>query len=84
MKGGKLKKDKIWTVKNQNIEVVDKINDLGVTFESCGWWKRKKLKTIAQGNQTLVTIKKCLARTPDMRVKKLENVYDILRESRMI
>jgi hypothetical protein len=56
-------------VKDQEIQVADEINYLGVTFESCGCWKRQKLKTIAKGNQTLVAIKKCLARTADMRVK---------------
>jgi hypothetical protein len=70
MKGGKLKEDKSWTVKDQKTEMAGKINYLGVTFESYGCWKRQKLKTIAKGNQTLVTIKKCLARTPDMRAKE--------------
>jgi hypothetical protein len=35
-----------------------------------------------KGNQTLVAIDKCLARTPDIRVKILENVYEMLSESR--
>lgn len=42
------------------------------------------LETIAKGNQTLVAIKKCLARRSDMRVKRLENVYDMLREFRIM
>jgi hypothetical protein len=44
MKGGKLKNDKSWTVKDQKNEEVDNINYLGVTFESCGCLKRQKLK----------------------------------------
>jgi hypothetical protein len=55
---------------------------LEVTFESRHGWKRQKLKTVAKGNQTLVAMEKCLARTPDTRVKILENVYKILSEYR--
>jgi hypothetical protein len=44
--------------------------------------KNKKLKTIAKGNQTLVNIEKCLARTPDIRVKNLEKIYEMLSQSR--
>jgi hypothetical protein len=39
---------------------------------------------IAKGNQTLVAIDKCLARTPDIRVATLENIYEMLCESRMM
>jgi hypothetical protein len=67
--GGNLKEDEIWTVNDQKIEVADEKNYLGVTFESSGGWKRKKLKTIVKANQTLVAINKCLPRTPDIRVK---------------
>jgi hypothetical protein len=62
--------------------VVDEINYLGVTFESSGGWNKQKLKVRAKGNQTLVAIDKCLARAPDMSVKTLENVYEMLSESR--
>jgi hypothetical protein len=53
--------------------VVDEINYLGVTFECSGGWNRQTIKAIAKGNQTLVAIDKCLARTPDIRVKIQEN-----------
>jgi hypothetical protein len=62
--------------------VANEINYLGVTFESVGGWKRQKLKRRARENETLVATDKCLARTPDMRVKILENVYEMLSESR--
>jgi hypothetical protein len=39
---------------------------------------------IAKGNQTLVAIDKCLARTPDIRVTTVENIYEMLCESRMM
>jgi hypothetical protein len=45
-------------------------------------WNRQQLKVIAKGNLTLVAIDKCLARTSDIRVKIVENVYDMLSESR--
>jgi hypothetical protein len=62
--------------------VADEINYLGVTFESSGGWNRQNLKVIAKGNHTLVAIDKCLAKTPDITVKMLANVYKILSESR--
>jgi hypothetical protein len=43
-------------------------------LESTGGWNRHKIKQMAKGNQTLVSIDKCLTRTPDMRVQLLENV----------
>jgi hypothetical protein len=46
--------------------------------------KKTKLKTIAKGNQTLVAIDKCLARTPDIREKISENVYGMLSECRTV
>jgi hypothetical protein len=39
---------------------------------------------IAKDNQTLVAIDKCLAKTPDIRVTTLENIYEMLCESRMM
>jgi hypothetical protein len=60
---------------------VDEINYLGETFESSSAWNRRKLNKTAKGNQTLVAIDKCLARTPDIRAKILENVCEILSES---
>jgi hypothetical protein len=39
---------------------------------------------IAKGNEALLAINKCLARTPDIRVKILENIYEMLCESRMM
>jgi hypothetical protein len=38
---------------------------------------------IVKGNRTLLAIDKCLARTPDIRVKVLENIYEMC-ESRML
>jgi hypothetical protein len=57
--------------------VVDKINYLGVIFESSSAGNRRKPNTTANGNQILVPI----ARTPDIRAKILENVCEILSES---
>jgi hypothetical protein len=62
--------------------VADKINCLGVTFESSAGWKKQKLKTTAKGDQTLVAIEKCLARTPDISLNNLEKLYELLSESR--
>jgi hypothetical protein len=69
-------------VNDHKIEAADEINYLGVTFESSGAWNRQKLQVMAKGNQTLVAIDNCLARTPDISVRILENVYEVLSESR--
>lgn len=66
---------------DQKTEVADKINCLGVTFESSAGWKKQKLERTANGNQTLVATDTCLARTTDIRIKILENVYEMLSES---
>jgi hypothetical protein len=47
---------------DQMTEVADEINCLGLTFERCGW-NRQNPKPVAKGNQTLVTIHKCSAKT---------------------
>jgi hypothetical protein len=65
---------------NPEIEVVKEINYLGVTLESSGAWSNQKVK----GIQSLVATDKCLTRTPDMGVKLLENVYEMVCESRMM
>jgi hypothetical protein len=81
-KGGKLKIGERWYENDHRIEVVDEINYLGVTFESSGGWNKQKLKVRAKGNQNLVATDKCLARAPDIKIKTLENVYEMLSESR--
>jgi hypothetical protein len=61
-------------VNDQKIELAVEVNYLGVSFVSNGGWKRQNLKTVAKGNQTLIAVDTCLARTPVMKVKILENV----------
>jgi hypothetical protein len=63
--------------------VADEINCLGVKFESSSW-NRQKLKEIRKGNQTSVAIHKCLASTPDIRVKILENVCEMINKRRIM
>jgi hypothetical protein len=76
-KGDKLKKDEKWFVNDYQMEVVNEINYLGFLLESTGGWNRQRCNVIAKGNQTLVAIDKCLARTPDIRVTTLENIYEM-------
>jgi hypothetical protein len=71
-------------VNDYQIEVVNEVNYLGAVLESTAGWNRQRRSVIAKGNQTLVAIDKCLARTPDMRVATLENIYEMLCESRMM
>jgi hypothetical protein len=39
---------------------------------------------MAKGNQSLVATDKCLSRIPDMRVQLLENVFEMVCESRLM
>jgi hypothetical protein len=82
-KGGKQKNAK-WFMYDQLIEVVNEISYLGITLESTGGWNRHKMKRMVKGNQSLVAIDKCLTRTPDMRLQLLENVYEMVCESRLM
>jgi hypothetical protein len=66
-------------MENQQIEVVMEINYLGVTLESSGGWSKQKAKQKVKGIRSLVAIDKCLT-----RVKLLENVYEMVCESRMM
>jgi hypothetical protein len=79
-----LRKNEKWFVNDYQIEVVKEVNYLGVLLESTGGWNRQRCSVTAKGNQTLVAIDKCLARTPEMKVVTLENVYEIVCESRML
>jgi hypothetical protein len=71
-------------MENQQIEVVKEIDYLGVTLGSSRGWRKQKAKQKLKGLQSLVTIDKCLTRTPDMGVKFLGNVYEMVYESRMM
>jgi hypothetical protein len=64
--------------KRSKIEMADEINYLGLVFESNGGWKRQRFKTVAKGNKILVAIDKCLAKTPLIKVKILQTVYEML------
>jgi hypothetical protein len=71
-------------MKNQQIEVVKEINYFGVTLESSGGWCKQKAQQKVKGIQSLVATDKCLTRIPDMGVRLLENVYEMVCESRMM
>jgi hypothetical protein len=77
-KGGSLKQYERWTMHGNNIEVVDEITYLGITLENTGCWEKHKKKITARSNQTLIAIDRCLARIPDMNVKLLENIYEMI------
>jgi hypothetical protein len=42
------------------------------------------MKQMVKGNQSLVAVDKCLARTPDMSLQLLEIVYEMVCESRLM
>jgi hypothetical protein len=49
-----------------------------------GGWNKQKAKLRAKGSQALAAIGKCLAKIPDARVMILENVYEIICESKLM
>lgn len=51
---------------------------------STGGWNKHKFKQMVKGNQSLIAIDKCLLITPDIKMKRLEYVYDSVCESRVI
>jgi hypothetical protein len=69
---------------DQLIDVVNEIIYLGETLVSTRGWNRHKMTQMVKGNQSLVATDKCLTRTPDMRVQLLENVYELVCESRLM
>jgi hypothetical protein len=71
-------------MESQQIEIVKEIDYLGVTLESSGGWSKEKAKQKVKGIQYVAAIDKCLTRTPDMGVKLLENVYEMVCESRIM
>jgi hypothetical protein len=82
-KGGKLKKEK-WFMYDQLMDIINEISYPEITLESTRGWNRHEMKETVKGNQSLVAIDKCLTRTPDMRIQLLENVYEMVCESRLM
>jgi hypothetical protein len=83
-KGGKLKKNEKWFMYDQLTKVVNEVSYLGIILESTGGWNRHRMKQMVKGKQSLVAIDKCLTRTPDMRIQLLENVCEMVCESRFM
>jgi hypothetical protein len=71
-------------VNGHNIEVVDKFNNLGVTLDSTGRWNKQKTLAKMKGCQALRVIDKCIAVTPDIKVQMLENIYEMVCESKIM
>jgi hypothetical protein len=55
----------------QNIEIIDEFIYLGITLDNTGGWRHQKASIKAKGNQALTAIDKCLATTPNMKVRAL-------------
>jgi hypothetical protein len=82
-KRGKLKETERWKVNGQNIEVVDKFNYLGVTTDSTGSWNKQKTSAEIKGYQALGAIDKCRAVIPNVKVQMLENIYEMVCETKL-
>lgn len=55
---GKLKETERWKMSEQNNEVSDKFNYLGVTLDGPGGWNKQKILTKTEGY--LVAIDRCI------------------------
>jgi hypothetical protein len=51
---------------------------------NAGGWSNQKAPIKAKGNQSLTAIDKCLATTPNTKVRTEENIYEMLCESKMM
>jgi hypothetical protein len=69
---------------DHNIEIIDKFKYLRITLENTGGWRNQKASIKAKGNQALTAIDTCLATTSNMKVMTLENIYEMLCESRIM
>jgi hypothetical protein len=67
----------------QKLEVVNKILYLGVKKEIKGGWRSQKARIKATGNQTVGGIHKYLTKTPNFKVDMLENMHEMIRDSRL-
>jgi hypothetical protein len=83
-KGGKLKNTKRWSMGGQNIEIINGFKYLGITLESTGGLKNQKVSIKTKGNQALTAFDKCLVTTPNIKLRTLENFYEMLCESRIM
>jgi hypothetical protein len=61
------------------IEVVKEIKYLGMVLDSRGKWERKQAAN--RGKSALNSINICVARTPNIEVKVLERLYNLLVQS---
>jgi len=82
-KGVKLKATESWRMNGQNSEEVDNFNCLGVTMESTQGWNKLKTQTETKGYQTITAIDKCVLVTPSIKVQILDNMYQMVCESKI-
>jgi hypothetical protein len=78
----KLKVAEKWRMNGQNIEVVDKFNYL--VFKSTGGCNKQKMMVKTKGYEALIAIDKCLSVTPSVKVHMLENIYEMVCESKIM
>lgn len=64
----------------KEVEIVDDISYIGVTLACSGVRNKRKSRLMAEGNETVVVVDKGLARQ-DMKLKMLENVYEVRQHS---
>ena len=83
-KGGKLKAPERWKVNGQNVEVADKFSYLEVTLVNTGSWNKQKTLVKIKGYQALKAIHKCISVTPNIKAHMLENIYEMVCESKIM
>jgi hypothetical protein len=81
-KGGKLRAHEGWKMHEQNTEVVQEFNYLGVTLESRGGWNKQKTLDKTTGRQALVAVDKCI-RNPQYKGTDVRDVYKMECESKI-
>jgi hypothetical protein len=69
---------------DSHLQIIGTFKYLGITSENTGGWRNQKASIKEKGNQALTAIDKCLAATPNMEVRTLENIYETLCVSRIM
>jgi len=77
-----LKATESWRMNGQYSEEVNNFNCLGVTMESTGGWNKLKTWNKTKQYQALTAIDKCTSVTPSIKVQILENMYEMVCESK--
>jgi hypothetical protein len=71
-------------MQGHKLKIVSEVTYLGIKLERKGGWRRQKSSIITIGNNSLLTIDRCLTTMPNMKVKIFQQIYQIKCEYRLL